>query len=876
MADIDSKPAVLDLPALHGDQDDRAVTTNNDVSNSGAFAENAAVSVAPGITPVADFIPKDATTSHPTPPPDEPLATSEANIDVDMKADEVPPQLESISEPQSAVSEPAAAPVFSSNDSSLVRPREDDDDANDDERAAKRSRVDGVDGDVDQDVTLPDAPPVEPAVSAPPQPEADAPVTTTADISQAPEVADAAPAQPEASPDPQRAPPDDPPAVDAVAPADNQLPDIPESRPEATPATLPESIAESIPATAQSTEPATESLPNGDHAPAQLPTDAVDSAASKPAEPELKPEEDAKPAQAPTQASSQPEAASKPTYSTDPITPLQTRHLLDKLKNLKKTKHALSFLYPVDPVALNIPTYPEIIKNPMDLMTLENKLKTGKHTSVQHFADDFDLIIHNARTFNGDLHPVTTAGFSMQAYMRKILESVPSASQPVPQKVQPKKASPKPPPPRREPRAATQPTAPPAAPAPASNAASSFALQPDGTPQIRRDSTINRPARTIKPPPARELPYSKPKRKEHQLELKFCDHVLNEIKSPKYGALNSIFMQPVDPVALNIPHYRQVVKHPMDLSTMTQKLKQGQYGKAGEFKKDFELMIQNCLLFNPQGNPVRDIGIGFRREFEALWQTKEKWEKARKAEMQRGASASADEDSGEEDEDEDEEDGADKSETIAKLQQQLMQIQGALAEMNQPAKKAKKPKTKTNKKSMGGHGVPKSKPAAKPKVPKKPKQVSYEEKQEISDAVGRMNESQVTGLTNIITSNCKKYADQEEMELEIDDLPNDVQAMLLTYVRSIFGRPNKVRAESPDDLGNMDDDDFEPTERGGRRAGGGAGNKRKKHKPMHKDEQQKAINDIRNKLAQFQNATSASPSQQEDTSGDESEESEEE
>lgn len=872
MADIDSKPAVLDLPALHGDQDDRTVTSNNDVSNSGAFAENAAVSVAPGITPVADYIPKDATTSHPTPPPDEPLATSEANIDVDMKADDAS-QIEPLSEPQSAVSEPAAAPVSSSNDSSLVRPREDDDDANGDERAAKRSRVDGIDADLDQDVKLPDAPPVESALSAPPQPEADAPITTTADISQAPEVAAAAPAHPEASPDPQRAPPKEPPTVDSVAPADNQLPDTSESIPE-TLAIVPESIPQSIP----TTDPSTESLPNGDHAPAQTATTvAVDSTTSKPAEPQPKPEEDAKPAQAPTQVQAQPEAPSKPTYSTEPMTQLQTRHLLDKLKNLKKTKHALSFLYPVDHVALNIPTYPEIIKNPMDLMTLENKLKSGKHTSVQHFADDFDLIIHNARTFNGDLHPVTTAGFSMQAYMRKILESVPSANQPTPQKVQPKKASPKPPPPRREPRAATQPTAPPAAPTPALNAAGSFALQPDGTPQIRRDSTINRPARTIKPPPARELPYSKPKRKEHQLELKFCDHVLNEIKSPKYGALNSIFMQPVDPVALNIPHYRQVVKHPMDLSTMTQKLKQGQYGKAGEFKKDFELMIQNCLLFNPQGNPVRDIGIGFKREFEALWQTKEKWEKARKAEMQRGASASADEDSGEEDEDDDEDgDGADKSETIAKLQQQLMQIQGALAEMNQPAKKTKKTKTKTNKKSMGGHGAPKTKPVAKPKAPKKPKQVTYEEKQEISDAVGRMSEAQVTGLTNIITSNCKKYADQEEMELEIDDLPNDVQAMLLTYVRSIFGRPNRVRAESPDDLGNMDDDDFEPTERGGRRAGGGAGNKRKKHKPMHKDEQQRAINDIKNKLAQFQNATSASPSQQEDTSGDESEESEEE
>lgn len=874
MADLEANPSAINIPTLHGEQDDHAVA-NNDVSNTGAFADNAAISVAPGITPVADYIPKDATTSHPTPPPDEPLATSEANVDIDTKADEVS-NVESVSEPQSAVSEPPAVPTLSSTDSpSLVRPRDEDDDGEDEERVAKRNKIDG---DLDPDATLPDAPPADATAFTPPVPvpEAESSITIIADatqVSHKPEASVAAPSQPVPEPvadlEPQPSP-EEPSAV----PEDAAMPDAP-----ADPGTHLEAEA------AQTTVSQATPLPNGDHTPAQT-TDAHvasadngERAASKPTEMEAKPE-DEQPAQAPAQDSSQPSSASKPTYSTDPMTQHQVRYLLEKVKNTKKTKHATSFLYPVDHEALNIPTYPNIIKNPMDLSTLENKLKTLKYASVQAFADDFDLIIQNARKFNGDAHPVTQAGFSMEAYMRKILSGVPSATQPVPQKPQPKKASPKPQP-RRESRSVAPPAAPPSAPAvsASANAAESFALQSDGTPQIRRDSTINRPARTIKPPPARELTYSKPKRKEHQLELKFCDYVLGEIKGPKYGALNSVFLQPVDPVALNIPHYRQVVKHPMDLSTMTQKLKQGQYGKASEFKKDFELMVQNCLVFNPQGNPVRDMGIQFKREFDSLWQSKDKWEKARKADLQRGTSASADEYSGDEEEDEEEGgDEEDKSSTIARLQQQLELIQGTLAGLGKPPKKkTKKATTKTNKKANSGSAATKQKPAPKPKAPKKPKQVTYDEKQEISDAVGRMDEAQVGELTRIITSNCKKYADQEEMELEIDDLPNDVQAMLLTYVRGIFGRPNKgVRADSPDDAAALDDDDdFEPTERGGRR-GGGAGNKRKKHKPMHKDEQQKAINDIKSKLAQFQNPTSASPSQQEDTSGDESEESEEE
>ena len=48
-----------------------------------------------------------------------------------------------------------------------------------------------------------------------------------------------------------------------------------------------------------------------------------------------------------------------------------------KILGLIKTSHlAGPFLYPVDPTALNIPTYLEVIKSPMDLQTVEEKLKS--------------------------------------------------------------------------------------------------------------------------------------------------------------------------------------------------------------------------------------------------------------------------------------------------------------------------------------------------------------------------------------------------------------------------------------------------------------------------------------------------------------------
>ncbi|EME49477.1 hypothetical protein DOTSEDRAFT_68295 [Dothistroma septosporum NZE10] len=848
------KPSLpSDAPIVNGDHDldhDMANGQHNSHQNADAFVENGAISkqeidvnntaadsnppgptpvedVAPGIVPVSDFIPKDAPTSHPTPPPDEPLATSEANVDTEMQSVDEPARVETEQDPVAAV-----APAVTT-ESSLVRPREDDD--ADDEPAAKRNKV--------EDVPMPEAKP--------------ATIPST-------EVPDTTQPGPEQATEPEAARPES-------------------SGPVAQPAPSTDNAMDTPPTTSAP------SGPTADAPPPDAPVPATEGNEVAGAKPVLS---NAKPVDASELVKAAEVAPHKHQYSKEPMTQSQMKFLLEKMKNLKKTKNSVAFLHPVDHVALNIPTYPDIIKEPMDLNTMESKLKSNQYNNVQQFADDFDLIISNTRKFNGDTHLITQAGFSMEAYFRKMMETVPSATQASLPKPQVKKASPKPPAPaaRRESRSANQ--APGVAPqATGAGGADSFALQPNGTPQIRRDSTINRPARTIKPPPARELAYAKPKRKEHQLELKFCEHILDELRSPKFGQVNHVFLTPVDPVALNIPHYRQIVKNPMDLSTMAQKLKQGQYGKANEFKKDFELMIQNCLAFNPAGNVVRDLGIQFKRNFDTLWQDKDKWEKKRKADTQRATSASGDDDSADEEEEEEEEEAPDDpAGTIRALQKQLADMQNALAGLNQQKrpKKPKAPKPAT-KKTERVHVPQKSKVApVKAKAPKKVRQVTYEEKQEISEAVNKMDEAQVQELTRIITENCQKYRDQEEMELEIDDLPNDVQSMLLKYVRSLFGNPNKGRAVSPDDAAAMDDDDFEP-ERGARRGGGGGGgaaSKKKKHKPMGKDQQTAAIESIQKKLAQFQQAgvsASQSPTgsnnyaMADDTSGDdESEESEEE
>jgi len=60
------------------------------------------------------------------------------------------------------------------------------------------------------------------------------------------------------------------------------------------------------------------------------------------------------------------------------------------------------FSVPVDPVALGIPTYHQIIKEPMDLRTIHRRMEAGDISSPDEFARLMRLVFENAITFNVD------------------------------------------------------------------------------------------------------------------------------------------------------------------------------------------------------------------------------------------------------------------------------------------------------------------------------------------------------------------------------------------------------------------------------------------------------------------------------------------
>ena len=64
----------------------------------------------------------------------------------------------------------------------------------------------------------------------------------------------------------------------------------------------------------------------------------------------------------------------------------------------------------------------------------------------------------------------------------------------------------------------------------------------------------------------------------------------------QYGA--AIFFAPVDPIAYDIPDYYDIIKTPMDLGTIKQKLTNNEYLRCQDFISDVELVFSNCISYN--------------------------------------------------------------------------------------------------------------------------------------------------------------------------------------------------------------------------------------------------------------------------------------
>ncbi|XP_048114913.1 bromodomain-containing protein 3a isoform X5 [Alosa alosa] len=98
--------------------------------------------------------------------------------------------------------------------------------------------------------------------------------------------------------------------------------------------------------------------------------------------------------------------------------------------------------------------------------------------------------------------------------------------------------------------------------------------------------------------------------------LKHCDNILKEMLSKKHAAYAWPFYKPVDAEALALHDYHDIIKHPMDLSTVKKKMDGREYTDAQAFAADVRLMFSNCYKYNPPDHEVVDMARKLQDVFE--------------------------------------------------------------------------------------------------------------------------------------------------------------------------------------------------------------------------------------------------------------------
>lgn len=244
----------------------------------------------------------------------------------------------------------------------------------------------------------------------------------------------------------------------------------------------------------------------------------------------------------------------------------------------------------------------------------------------------------------------------------------------------------------------------------------------------RREST----GRPIKPPKKDleegEIPQHAGKKGKLTEHMKYCDSILKEMLSKKHAAYAWPFYKPVDAEALELHDYHDIIKHPMDLSTVKKKMDGRDYQDAQAFAADIRLMFSNCYKYNPPDHEVVAMARKLQDVFEMRF-AKMPDEPAEPPAPPPAAapvvsksvesSHTSEESSSQSDSSDSEEERATR---LAELQEQLKAVHEQLAALSQaPVNKPKKKKEKKEKEK-------KKKDKEKEKEKEKHKMKSEEEK----------------------------------------------------------------------------------------------------------------------------------------------------
>ncbi|KAM3874418.1 bromodomain-containing protein 3-like [Diretmus argenteus] len=309
------------------------------------------------------------------------------------------------------------------------------------------------------------------------------------------------------------------------------------------------------------------------------------------------------------------------------------------IKALWRHQFAWPFYQPVDAVKLGLPDYHRIIKTPMDMGTIKKRLENNYYWSASECMQDFNTMFTNCYIYNKPTDDIVLMALALEKiFLQKVammsrgeVELLP----PGPKGKAKKSISP-----GRQDGAVTvcSPAMPPTSQTSLNSTTSSPPSSiPNQTPQttvkkkgLKRkadtttlttsaiitgsgDSPECKPkregaGRPLKSPrkdlEEKETPQLPTKQDTPGEQLNYCDGILKEMLSKKHAAYAWPFYNPVDAEALNLHDYHDIIKYPMDLSTVKKKMDGHEYQDAQGFAADIRLIFSNCYKYNPPNHNV--------------------------------------------------------------------------------------------------------------------------------------------------------------------------------------------------------------------------------------------------------------------------------
>ncbi|XP_071008993.1 bromodomain-containing protein 3-like isoform X10 [Oncorhynchus clarkii lewisi] len=352
-----------------------------------------------------------------------------------------------------------------------------------------------------------------------------------------------------------------------------------------------------------------------------------------------------------------------PPEVTNPTKPGRKTNQLQYMQNvmvktLWKHNFAWPFYVPVDAIKLGLMDYHKVIKQPMDMGTIKKRLEHNYYWSASECMQDFNTMFTNCYIYNKPTDDIVLMAQALEKiFLQKVAMMPQEEVELLPPAPKPKKSkniggldggespsslsgsttpvigsspmtaiTPNVPAVQSSPNAPMLPVVSPSQPlvkkkgvkrkadtttpttsaitASRSESPSPVSEGKQGKVMSRREST----GRPIKAPKKDlvegELGQHSSKRSRMSEQLKYCDSILKEMLSKKHAAYAWPFYKPVDAEALELHDYHEIIKHPMDLSTVKKKIDVREYPDAQMFAADVRVMFSNCYKYNPPDHEV--------------------------------------------------------------------------------------------------------------------------------------------------------------------------------------------------------------------------------------------------------------------------------